>query len=103
MPKVKIQKELNMKAEKLFKTVEDILTNDKEIKALEPHLSFDSETADGEIKGRVKGSRVNGDFFIKQLDEVKSSIVIDLTLPLILTPFKSIVEKKINDKLNAIG
>ena len=103
MPKVKIQKELNMKAEKLFKTIENILTTDKEIKALEPHLTFKSESSDGEVKGQIKGSRVNGDIHIKQLNEEKSSILIELSLPLILTPFKTIVEKKIKDKLEAIG
>jgi len=103
MPKVKIEKTLKMQAKKLFDTVNDVLTHDKEVKALEPNLSLEtSDTPDG-VEGQIKGSRISGNFEIKEDAKGTSTINITLSLPLMLSPFKGVVEKRLQDKLNSIG
>ncbi len=100
MPKVKIQKETSLSPEKLLETVQELLSTDKEIKALEPNLKL--TPASGTLGGKVEGSRVQGSFDICKADS-GSSIDIELSLPLMLSPFKGLVQKKIEDKLSEIG
>lgn len=101
MPKVKIQKETTLSPEKLLDTVQELLSSDKEIKALEPNLKLIPNQGDG-LGGKVEGSRVNGSFEICKAPK-GSSIDIELSLPLMLSPFKGLVQKKIEDKLSEIG
>lgn len=100
MPKIKIHRSISLSTEALSQTVEDILKTDKEIKALEPNL----EVLDGKdpLHKEVKGNRVQGFFEITESNN-GSDIVVELKLPLVLTPFKSIVQKKIEEKLDNIG
>lgn len=103
MPKVKIQKKLSISAKDLFAAVKDVLTNDKEIKALEPNLEISDESIDGDkMTAKVNGSRVTGNFCITSQGE-DSTIDVDLKLPLMLAPFKGLVQKKIEEKLAKIS
>jgi ribosome-associated toxin RatA of RatAB toxin-antitoxin module len=103
MPKVKIQKTISVQAEKLFEAVQDVLKNDKEIKALEPKLEVHGEKVTSDlITAQVSGSRVEGDFKITP-DGESSTIDIELRLPITLTPFKGLVQKKIEEKLSKIS
>lgn len=103
MPKVKIQKTLSVQADKLFEAVKEVLTNDKEIKALEPQLEIcDQNVCSESITAKISGSRVEGSFSI--IPKGKQSIInIELKLPLMLSPFKGLVQAKIEEKLNKIG
>ncbi len=103
MPKVKIEKTLNMQAKKLFETVQSVLENDREVKALEPKLSLNSKETKEGIKGQVMGSRISGDFEIKEDADGLSTINIVLSLPLMLSPFKGVVEKRLQDKLEGLS
>lgn len=103
MPKVKIEKTVNMQAKELFDTVNDVLTRDKEVKALEPNLSLETSETDKGVEGQIKGSRISGNFAINEDSSGASTINIELSLPLMLSPFKSMVEKRLQDKLNALG
>lgn len=103
MPKVKIEKTLNMQAKKLFDTVNDVLTHDKEVKALEPNLCLETSETDSGVEGQIKGSRISGNFEITEDSSGASTINIVLSLPLMLSPFKGVVEKRLQDKLNSIG
>ena len=104
MPKVKIEKTLNMQAKRLFSTINDVLTQDKEVKALEPNLRLEaSDTPEG-VKGQIKGSRISGDFEIKEDSNGSSSTInIVLSLSIMLSPFKGLIEKRIKDKIDALG
>ena len=103
MPKVKIQKKLSIPPKELFAAVKDVLTNDKELKALEPNLEICNESiGDDKISADVTGSRVAGSFNISSTGE-DSTIDIDIKLPLMLAPFKSVVQKKIEEKLAKIS
>lgn len=103
MPKVKIEKTLKMQAKELFDTVNDVLTHDKEVKALEPNLSLETSETDKGVEGQIKGSRISGNFEITEDSDGASTINIVLSLPLMLSPFKAVVEKRLQDKLNSIG
>ena len=103
MPKVKIEKTLNMQAKKLFDTVNDVLTHDKEVKALEPNLSLETSDTPKGVEGLIKGSRISGNFEIVEDNQGSSTINIVLSLPLMLSPFKTVVEKRLKDKLDALG
>ncbi|MGH1468120.1 MAG: polyhydroxyalkanoic acid system family protein [Bdellovibrionales bacterium] len=103
MPKVKIQKTLSVQAEKLFAAVQDVLTHDKELKALEPNLEIcDQNVCADKLSANVTGSRIDGKFSIKPQGD-SSTIDIELKLPLMLAPFKSVVQKKIEEKLDRIS
>lgn len=102
MPKVKIQKTLAVQAEKLFAAVQEVLTNDKELKALEPKLSIGpQETSGDSLSAKVSGSRIEGSFCVSPKGD-GSIIDIDLKLPLMMAPFKGLVQKKIEEKLEKI-
>ncbi len=103
MPKVKIQKTLSVQAEKLFAAVQEVLTNDKELKALEPKLCVEPQTSKGNsMSAKVSGSRIDGNFSISPKGD-GSLIDIDLKLPLMMAPFKGLVQKKIEEKLEQIA
>ncbi len=103
MPKVKIQKTLSVQSEALFKIIQDILTHDKEFKALEPSLKiYDKTTHSNKITASLSGSRIQGHFIITPHGK-NCAIDIELKLPLILTPFKGLVQKKIEEKLEQIS
>jgi len=103
MPKVKIQKKLSIPPKDLFQAVKDVLTNDKELKALEPNLEICDEKINGDqMTANVKGSRVAGNFCITSSGE-DSLIDVDIKLPLMLAPFKGLVQKKIEEKLAKIS
>ena len=92
-----------MQAKDLFNTVNDILTHDKEVKALEPNLSLEVfDTTPKGVKGQIEGSRISGNFEIEEDNKGASTINIVLSLPIMLTPFKGVVEKRLQDKLNAL-
>jgi len=99
MPKVKIQKNFSIQAEQLFSAVKEVLSKDKELKALEANLEICGEniTSDS-LTAQVKGSKITGQFCVIP-DGDKSSIDIDIKLPLMLAPFKGLVQKKIEEKL----
>lgn len=103
MPKVKIQKSFSVSPDQLYTAVKEVLTTDKELKALEPSLKINEQSAKDPIKADVNGSRVEGFFEITSEGEKSSRIDINLKLPLILSPFKGLVQKKIEDKLNKIS
>ncbi len=103
MPKVKIQKTLPVQAEKLFAAVQEVLITDKEIKALEPQLKICDHKVSGDcISAKISGSRVEGSFSITP-DKEQSIINIELKIPLMLAPFKSLVQSKIEEKLDKIS
>lgn len=103
MPKVKIQKTLPVQAQKLFAAVQDILTNDKELKALEPNLELcNQKVCDESIAAKISGSRIEGNFVITPKGD-ESLIEIKLNLPLMLSPFKGLVQKKIEEKLKKLS
>lgn len=99
MPKVKIQKNFSVQAEQLFAAVKEVLTTDKELKALEPNLEICDERITTEsLSAQVKGSKITGQFCISPQGD-SSSIDIDIKLPLMLAPLKGLVQKKIEEKL----
>ena len=103
MPKVKIQKKLSLPAQKLFDAVKEVLTKDKELKALEPKIEIcDEKITDKSLEANVNGSRVTGHFCITP-DGQTSSIDVQIQLPLMLAPFKSVVQKKIEEKLDKLS
>lgn len=103
MPKVKIQKSLSVQADELFKIIQDVLTSDKEVKALEPNLELKPEKSEKGIIGKIKGSRIKGDFKISPESDKSSLVDIELSLPLMLAPFKGLVQKKIEEKLSKLA
>ena len=91
-----------MQAKDLFNTVNNILTHDKEVKALEPNLNLEVFDTPKGVKGQIEGSRISGNFEIEEDNKGASTINIVLSLPIMLTPFKRVVEKRLQDKLNAL-
>ncbi len=100
MPKIQLKVPTSLKAQDSFDRVQKLLSADPDLLKLDSGLKceFDSQ----KLTGSAKGSKFSAIMSIE--DKAGTSSVINLTveLPLMLTPFKGMVEKTLNDKLNKI-
>lgn len=106
MPKVKIQKTFQVGTKKLFAAVQEVLTNDSELQALEPNLEVKTtHEEENKVRAEVYGQRIEGHFEIcaERASKKASTIDIYLKLPLTLSPFRSLIQKKIEEKLSHIS
>lgn len=104
MPKINIEKTLSVKPENLFKMLEKALTEDKEVKALEPGICLEADKQESsECSGQIKGNRIKGLYSIKENASKESDLSIEINLPLVLSPFKSLVKSKIEAKLEQLA
>ncbi len=103
MPKVKIKKTFSVQAEALFVAVQDTLTHDKELKAFEPNFKIYDQNIDlDKIFVKLSGSRIQGHFLITPVKK-GCTIDIELKLAFMLTPFKRLIQRKIEEKLELIS
>ncbi len=96
MPKFKVNCDSKHSSKDTFGKVKNFLDNDAEIKKLDPGIKITyNETS---LTGTAKGSKFEAE--IKVLGKgAGSEVEIEVSLPMLLTPIKGMVQSSIEKKL----
>jgi len=99
MPKFKVEKVSGLKPQESFNKIKSFLSSDPDLKKLD--ASYKCEFQDDQLTGVAKGQKFNAQMqVLSQGAESKVEIVVDL--PLMLMPFKGLVENTLTKKLDRI-
>lgn len=98
MPSFKVEHKTSMPAQAVYEKVCDYLQNSEGLKKLDNSLKCDFNS--GAKTGHVKGSKFECTFAVK--DDSPSLVVFNVTIPLLLTPFKSTIENTLKEKMTKI-
>ena len=98
MPSFKVEHETKMDPQQTFDKVCDYLQNSEGLKKLDSHLQYNFDKA--AKTGRVKGSKFECD--LKVLESPQTKVVLEISIPLLLTPFKSTIENNLREKMTKI-
>lgn len=90
MPKFKVEHKNNLSPEIAFKKVKHLLVEGDDLKKYDPGLKCDFN--DGKMSCQIKGSQFSAQLSI-QSESKGSNVVIDVDLPLLLSPFKGKVQE----------
>ena len=99
MPSVKIEKQSKHSPNDTFKRISDLLSNDKDLKKLDPSFKVDMNQA--ALTGTATGSMFKANLNVKEAGAgAKVEMVIDLPFHLALV--KGMVEKTLGKKLDEV-
>jgi hypothetical protein len=99
MPKFKVQKTSSMKPKDSFDKIKQFLSADPDLKMLDS--SYKCQFEDEKMTGSAKGQKFNAQMQVTP-DGDESKIEITVDLPLLLMPFKGMVENTLNKKLDKL-
>jgi hypothetical protein len=99
VPKISIEKTSALSAEDAFSKIKDFLSDDKDLRKLDSNYKcqFDEKALSGTAKGKQFEARL-----AVAKGSPKTKVTLEVSLPLLLTPFKGFVEKTLNQKLDAV-
>ncbi len=98
MPKIIIEKQTNLSAEDAYKKIKTLLADDKDLRKLDS--GYQCQFDDGAKSGSAKGKQFQAAMKIHEGSPTKVELKIDL--PILLTPFKGMVENTLKAKLEKI-
>lgn len=99
MPKFKVEKTTSLNAKDSFDKIKTFLSSDPDLKTLDS--SYQCQFQDDKLAGSAKGQKFNAEMQVSEEgDNSKVSITVDL--PLMLMPFKGLVENTLNKKLDKL-
>lgn len=99
MPKFKVEKTSSMQPKESFDKIKQFLSNDPDLKMLDS--SYKCQFEDDKMTGSAKGQKFNAALMVsEQAGQSKVEITVDL--PLLLMPFKGLVENTLNKKLDKL-
>ncbi len=98
MPKVKVESQSKHSPEETFKKIRSLLENDRDLRKMDPNYTcqFNEQSKTGTAKG--------GQFTAEMKVSPKtggSAVEIEVSLPLMLTPVKGIVQSTLQKKLES--
>lgn len=99
MANIKIIKESKLKTNEAFEQIKSVLSDDPELKKLDS--SYKCEFDDASLSGRAKGSKFEANLEVKEKGE-GSEVSLEVKLPLLLRPFKSVVESTLTKKMEKV-
>src|SRR5262245_29479446 len=98
MPKISIEKTSSLSPEETFSKIKTFLTDDKDLRKLDSNYQcqFDEKSLTGSAKGKQFEAK------LKVASGSKTRVSLEISLPLLLTPFKGMVEKTLTHKLDSL-
>ena len=98
MPKILIEKETSVSANDAFEKIKTLLSDDRDLRKLDSgyQCQFDAAAR----KGTAKGKQFTATMLVHEGPKTKVELTIEL--PLMLTPFKGMVENTLRGKLEKI-
>lgn len=96
MPKLKVESQSKYPADETFKRIRNLLENDSELRKMDSNYTckFDDKA----LTGSAKGSKFEADMKVTGGGN-SSAVSIDVSLPLMLTPLKGVVQSTLQKKL----
>lgn len=98
MPKVKVESQSKHSAEETFKKIRNMLENDKDLRKMDP--SYACQFNDKSLSGTAKGGKFEADMKVMSQGS-GAKVEIEVSLPLMLTPLKGVVQSTLQKKLDA--
>lgn len=97
MPKFKVECSSKHSAQESFGKVKALLDQDKDLRKLDPafKVSYDEQ----KLAGSAKGGKFDAEIKVKASGN-GSHVEIEVSLPMLLAPVKSVVQSTIEKKLN---
>ncbi len=99
MPKFKVEKTTNLAAKDSYAKIKQFLSSDPDLKSLDS--SYQCHFEEEALTGSAKGKKFNAEMQV-HVDGDKSKVEITVDLPLMLMPFKGLVENTLNKKLSQL-
>ncbi len=98
MPKILIEKETSLNATDAYNKIKNLLSDDKDLRRLDS--GYQCQFDDGAKTGSAKGKQFCANMRIHEGGSTRVELTIEL--PLLLTPFKGMVESTLKTKLDKI-
>ena len=98
MPKITIEKTTGLTAEDAYSKIKDMLADDPDLRKLD--RGYQCQFDDGAKTGTAKGKQFSAALKVTSQSQTKVELTVDL--PIILTPFKGMVETTLKTKLEKI-
>lgn len=99
MPKFKVEKTTSMNPKESFDRIKQFLSADPDLKMLDS--SYKCQFEDDKLTGSAKGQKFNAALSVSPSGD-QSKVEITVDLPLLLMPFKGLVENTLNKKLDKL-
>lgn len=99
MPKLKFEVQTQLAPKETFGKIKEFFANDRDLRKLDSN--YQCQFDETRLSGTAKGSKF--DAAVAVHPEVSGSRVnIEINIPLMLMPFKGMVEKTVQDKLTKL-
>jgi hypothetical protein len=99
MPKFKVEKTSQLNPKESFDKIKSFLSSDPDLKMLD--ASYKCQFQEDKLTGSAKGQKFNAEMLVLPEGE-QSKVEITIDLPLMLMPFKGLVENTLNKKLDKL-
>ncbi|HEX4922995.1 MAG TPA: polyhydroxyalkanoic acid system family protein [Bdellovibrionales bacterium] len=99
MPKLKFDVETQLAPKDTFTKIKEFFSNDRDLRKLDSN--YQCQFDEGRMTGTAKGSKFEAAVAVHAAT-AGSRVQIEINLPLMLTPFKGMVEKTVQEKLNKL-
>lgn len=96
MPKIKVESKSKHSAKDTFQKIKSLLENDKDLRKMDS--SYVCNFDEAALSGSAKGGKFQADMKVEN-EGAGSSVQIDVNLPLMMTPFKGVVQSTLQQKL----
>ena len=98
MPTIEFNESTQKNAQEVYKSIKVLLETDSDLRKLDS--SYECQFDDSEMSGTAKGKKFEANLSV--LSSQCTEISLTIKLPLLLTPFKGMIEKIIRKKLDLI-
>ncbi len=97
MPKVKIENTFQKPVAVAFEKIKEFFNNDKDLKSFDSNMTceFDEKNCTGRVNGKQFKANIN----VAAQSDSESRVVIEIDLPLLLSPFKGKIKDTVEKKL----
>jgi len=99
MPKVKVESQSKRSAEETYKMIRSLLESDSDLRRMDS--SYVCQFDDQSLSGTAKGGKFEADMKVTSQGD-GSKVEIEVNLPMMLTPFKGIVQSTLQKKLDTL-
>jgi hypothetical protein len=97
MPSVKVESPSKHSPKDTFSKIRGILENDKDLRSIDSNYTCKFD--DAAMTGKAKGNKFEADLKVTPAG-TGSQVEIVVSLPLMMTPFKGMVQSKLQGKLD---
>jgi hypothetical protein len=99
MPKFTVETASKKSAEETFKAIRELLENDRDLRKMDS--GYTCKFNEAAMSGNAKGGKFEADMKVVSKG-TGSNVTIEVSLPLMLTPVKGMVQSTLQKKLESI-